>query len=73
MKSSNLSFDIVTISSSFKLMPNLVIISPAPPYPSHVFTYASIAKLSLNDDDCISVKILSLLTILRGKYITSIP
>ena len=30
---------------------NFVRISPAPPYPSKVFTYASIAKLSSNADD----------------------
>ena len=35
--------------------------------------YASIEKLSANLDDCISVKILSLLTILLGKYFTSTP
>ena len=34
IKSSNLSFDIVSVNSSFKLTPNFVMMSPAPEYPS---------------------------------------
>ena len=66
IKSSNLSLDSVMINSSLTLTPNFVRISPAPPYPSKVLTYASIEKLSSNFDVCTSSITVFVLTYFLG-------
>ena len=66
IKSSNLSLEIVIANSSFKLTPNFVRISPWPLYPSKLFKYASIAKLSSNFEAVTSSIIVFLFTYFLG-------